>query len=114
MDWSSVARSWVHSTTSSARASSPFKECATLIVQTACTREHIEQRLDWDRLPIGALAAASGSKRMRELGEREHTPAGVLLDRLFADTTEEAQIVLPDGPITAAVAERADPAVVVQ
>ena len=63
---------------------------------------------------IGPLAAASGPKGMRELGEREHTLAGVSLDRLFADTAEEAQIVLPDGPITAALAERADGAMVIQ
>jgi hypothetical protein len=59
---------------------------------------------------IGALAAALGPKGMRELGEREHTIAGVSLDRLFADAAEKAQIVLPDGLITAAVTERADAA----
>ena len=51
---------------------------------------------------------------MRELSEREHTLAGVSLDRFFADTTQKAQIVLPDGLVTAAVAEFADAAMVIQ
>ena len=63
---------------------------------------------------IGPLAAASGSKGMRELGEREHTLAGVSLDRFFADTTQKAQIVLPDGLVAAAVTNTADSAMVIQ
>jgi hypothetical protein len=63
---------------------------------------------------IGPLAAASGPKGMCELSEREYTPAGVSLDRFFTNATKKAQIVLPDGLITAAVAELADAAMVIQ
>ena len=51
---------------------------------------------------------------MRELSEREYTLAGVSLDRFFADATQKAQIVLPDGLVTAAVAEFANAAMVIQ
>ena len=51
---------------------------------------------------------------MRELSEREYTLAAVSLDRFFADATQKAQIVLPDSLITAAVAELADAAMVIQ
>jgi hypothetical protein len=63
---------------------------------------------------IGAFAAASRPKSMRELSERENTLAGISLDRLFADATQKAQMVLPDGLVTAAVAERADAAMIIQ
>ena len=51
---------------------------------------------------------------MRELIEREHTFAGVSLDRFFADATQKAQIVLPDRLVRAAFAELSDAAMVIQ
>jgi hypothetical protein len=51
---------------------------------------------------------------MCELSECEYTLAGVSLDRFFANATQKAQIVLPDGLVTAAVAELADAAMVIQ
>jgi hypothetical protein len=51
---------------------------------------------------------------MCELSEREHTFTGVSLDRFFADATQKAQIVLPDGLITATGAELADATMVIQ
>lgn len=51
---------------------------------------------------------------MRELSEREHTLAGVSFDRFFPDTAQKAQTAFPDSLVTAAIAELADRAMVIQ
>jgi hypothetical protein len=66
------------------------------------------------RRGVGALTIAAGPKGVRKLGEREHTLAGVSLDRFFTDATQEAQVILSDGLVTTAIAELADPAVIIQ
>jgi hypothetical protein len=57
---------------------------------------------------------APGPKGMREPSEREHTLAGVSLDRFFTDLTQKAQIVLLDGLVMTAIAELADRAMIIQ
>ena len=63
---------------------------------------------------VGALAAPSGPKGVRELSQREHTSTGVALDRFLAEATQKAQIVFADRPVAAAVAELADVAMFIQ
>jgi hypothetical protein len=63
---------------------------------------------------IGALAAAPGTKGVRELSEGKHTLAGVSLDGFFANTPQKAQIILPDSLVTTAIAELADIAMAIQ
>jgi hypothetical protein len=63
---------------------------------------------------ITPLAATSGPKGMCELSERQHTLAGVSLNRFFANAPQKAQIVFPDSLVTAAIAEFTDTAMLIQ
>ena len=81
------------------------------LVANGQSMQRVIAQLGWH---FSALAVSPGPKRMRELGEREHSVAGVSLDIFFPYAPQETQIVLPDGLVTAAVAERADAAMIIQ
>src|SRR5450631_2267259 len=62
----------------------------------------------------GSLALAARTERVGQLRQGEDALPGVATDFLLPEAAEQAQVVLPDGPVVALLAELTHLAVVVQ